>query len=629
MKSIQTVIRLLIAVCLCHSLSAAGQKPSGNAYSIIKNSETAVVCKSKTQSRKKESVTITVLNEKGLEATNFVCGCDQFNSLKSFSGELFNAFGSRVRKIKKSDLQRTEYSASALSTDNYYFYYECSYPVYPFTVRYEWETECNDGIIGFGSFFPQTLYNQRVEKAEYSLEYPADMECNVRVLSPTENLIQIEKSKGEKGENRIKATASNLPALEEEPFSLPFKDLVPYVYFVPTDFVYDKSTGSLKDWKAFGNWINQLLEGRNELSEEVKKQVHELTAHCKTDKEKVKTIYDYLARTTRYVSIQLGIGGFQPALAAEVAKVGFGDCKALSNYTGAMLKELGIPSTYTVISTTDSRLLPNFANANQVNHVILQVPLPGDTLWLECTNPRLPFGYIHRQISGHDALLITPEGGEVHRLPFYPDSINSQSNKATVTILPDGAGEISVQEVSRLFQYEFQSGIIDLEPNKQKDYLRKQIKLTQASIDQIQIKENKTAYPEIEVDYQIHTNQYGHKTGKRLFIPTNIFRSSFYNPVLTIRRSPISIGYGYYDTDSIRIKIPAGYSVEGHPETMEFASKFGKFKSSVSIKADEIVVSYALLMNKGIYPKEDYAEFIVFRKLISKQYNGQVVLKKE
>lgn len=372
-----------------------------------------------------------------------------------------------------------------------------------------------------------------------------------------------------------------------------------------------------------------MLEGRNELSEEVKKQVHELTAHCKTDKEKVKTIYDHLARTTRYVSIQLGIGGFQPALAAEVAKVGFGDCKALSNYTGAMLKELGIPSTYTVISTTDSRLLPNFANANQMNHVILQVPLPGDTLWLECTNPRLPFGYIHRQISGHDALLITPEGGEVHRLPLYPDSINSQSNKATVTILPDGAGEISVQEVSRLFQYEFQSGIIELEPNKQKDYLRKQIKLTQAEIDQIHIKENKTAYPEIEVDYQIHTNQYGHKTGKRLFIPTNIFRGSFYNPALTIRRSPISIGYGYYDTDSIRIKIPAGYSVEGHPKTMEFASKFGKFKSSVSIKADEIVVSYALLMNKGIYPKEDYAEFIVFRKLISKQYNGQVVLKKE
>ena len=98
---------------------------------------------------------------------------------------------------------------------------------------------------------------------------------------------------------------------------------------------------------------------------------------------------------------------------------------------------------------------------------------------------------------------------------------------------------------------------------------------------------------------------------------------------MTIRRSPISIGYGYYETDSIRIKIPAGYSVEGHPKTMEFASKFGTFKSSVSIKADEIVVSYALLMNKGIYPKEDYAEFIVFRKLISKQYNGQVVLKKE
>ena len=105
-------------------------------------------------------------------------------------------------------------------------------------------------------------------------------------------------------------------------------------------------------------------------------KLHGLTAHCSTDREKVKAIYDYLAKTTRYVSIQLGIGGLQPIAASDVCRTGFGDCKGLSNYTRAMLKEIGIPSTYTVISTTNERLLPDFSSANQMNHVILQVPLP-------------------------------------------------------------------------------------------------------------------------------------------------------------------------------------------------------------------------------------------------------------
>lgn len=90
----------------------------------------------------------------------------------------------------------------------------------------------------------------------------------------------------------------------------------------------------------------------------------------------------------------------QPIAAADVNRTGFGDCKGLSNYMRAMLTELGIPSVYTVISTTNRRLLADFASANQNNHVILQVPLPNDTLWLECTNPTLPLGYVIIPLQG-------------------------------------------------------------------------------------------------------------------------------------------------------------------------------------------------------------------------------------
>ena len=289
------------------------------------------------------------------------------------------------------------------------------------------------------------------------------------------------KSTGTDGQQVIEVTASKLLPIQKEPFGPDFAKLFPRIYFAPSAFKYDKSEGDMSTWQKYGEWQYKLLDGRDELTEPFRNKLHGLTAHCSTDREKVKAIYDYLAKTTRYVSIQLGIGGLQPIAASDVCRTGFGDCKGLSNYTRAMLKEIGIPSTYTVISTTNERLLPDFSSANQMNHVILQVPLPKDTLWLECTDPSLPFGYIHQGIAGHDALLIDPAGGSIHRLPMYPDSLNTQHIIATITLSPTAETQIEVNEISRLFQYENEAGIVYLEPNKQKDHIRSTLNLSQAA----------------------------------------------------------------------------------------------------------------------------------------------------
>lgn len=130
---------------------------------------------------------------------------------------------------------------------------------------------------------------------------------------------------------------------------------------------------------AFGNM--SLLKIAMYLPSLAREKIKELVKDATNDREKVKILYDYLGQSTRYVSIQLGIGGYQPLFASEVFKTGFGDCKALSNYLKAMLSVVGIPSYYAGIKAdgTEKRLYPDFPNFNQMNHVILQVPLAADT----------------------------------------------------------------------------------------------------------------------------------------------------------------------------------------------------------------------------------------------------------
>ena len=98
------IIGLLFGLYLGSIMSVQAQDLSKDATSIITDSRTEVLCKSMTQSIEKESRTILILNRKGLNAAHFVCECDMFRSLQKFSGEILNASGQSVRKIKKSEL---------------------------------------------------------------------------------------------------------------------------------------------------------------------------------------------------------------------------------------------------------------------------------------------------------------------------------------------------------------------------------------------------------------------------------------------------------------------------------------------------------------------------------------------
>ena len=95
----------------------------------------------------------------------------------------------------------------------------------------------------------------------------------------------------------------------------------------------------MDNWQTYGAWQYQLLNGRDQIPPTLKEELQKADSqNCNTHLiEKIAAVYQYLASTTRYVSIQLGIGGLQPIAAADVHRTGFGDCKGLSNYMRAML----------------------------------------------------------------------------------------------------------------------------------------------------------------------------------------------------------------------------------------------------------------------------------------------------
>ena len=331
--------------------------------------------------------------------------------------------------------------------------------------------------------------------------------------------------------------------------------------------------------------------------------------------------------TPQYLAVLLGIGGQKPAPAANVCKSGFGDCKGLSNYMRAMLKVVGIPSNYVTISTTNRQLLKDFASVGQMNHVILQVPLQGDTLWLECTNPQLPMGYVHEDIAGHNAIEVSEAGGRLVQLPVYADSTNLMHSKIHIQLDLKGAADVSLLQDFHNWQYEHYIPLLKMDEKDRHKTLQRMIRVPQAEIGRMDVREDGAT---ITVDAEIKSQRYATTTGQRLFVPVCPIHNGYSTPpALPNRQEDIYLESGYLDKDEITLTIPEGYEIEAMPKDQTVEQPFGTFSFTVKRDGSEVRIQNSLLMKSGTYDKSQYPQFIDFMKKISGIYSQKIVLKKQ
>lgn len=596
-----------------------------DALGVVRFSKTAFEYKSEKAGIERKEIALTVLNKKGKDLANFFYPGDKFHELKSFTGKLYDAKGVLLRKYKMSEVSTSEWSSNLASDDKYYGL-TCEAPSFPFTIVYEYEINWKNGILHFPVFCPQNSSDLSVEHASYQLQLPETLDFASKAL----NMVKEPRKSTVKEGTLYEWEVNNLRAVENELFDPNIEKYVPLLYINPKHFIYNGISGEITDWESMGKWVNELMQGRDILSEDFKKKIVSMTENAKSDREKVKILYDYLGETTRYVSIQLGIGGYQPMEASEVCKTGFGDCKGLSNYMKAMLSVVGIPSIYCSISTypVNKTLFPDYANFVQMNHAILQVPLPNDTLWLECTNPRVPFGFVHSGISGHDALVYTEQGGKVYRLPDYPDSLNIEKNEAKIELNADGSAKVSMQKECRIKIYDDYFGFPLTPPSEQADNLRKKINLPNVGMGAIQVKEDKSPLPSINILYSWTTSGYGNQTGNRLFIPVNPLRSTYEWTKKSKRVHDMEISDGSKDIDSIYIAIPEGYDIESMPASSMETTAFGTVQSSIEKSGKGILIKQSVFIPAGKYSVSTYPAFVAFFDKISTAYNGKIILKK-
>ncbi len=570
---------------------------------------------------------ITILNEKGDHWGQLSEFYDKDTDIETIEGFLYDADGKQLKKIKKKDTQdMSAVSDGSLIDDGRVKEYTFYYKVYPYTVEFTIETR-NKSTLFFPRWVPQGGSSLSVESSSMTVVSPIDYEVRYKAFNYTGEPVITQKK-----DNKFQTwSVKNMPAMIREPFSPQWMELTTAVILGPSDFQVDDYKGNMVSWQDFGKFVYSLKEGRDQLPANVKQSIHSIADGINNPKEKIARLYEYMQKNTRYISIQLGIGGWQPFPANDVASKGYGDCKALSNYMYSILKEAGINSYYTLVRAGEGA---GYINADfpaqQFNHAILCVPLQNDTTWLECTSQTKPAGYLGGFTCDRNALLIDENGGRLVRTPLYKMNDNQRIRNIKASLQEDGTLNIHANSsYTGLEQDDIHEMINALSKDKVKEWLHRQFDFATYNVTNFNYKQLNTSIPGINEALDITVSNFATITGKRLFIMPNVMsRASGKLSSDSTRKFDIQIGFEFKNIDTAEIDLPTGYTLESMPQPVTITSKFGSYSCSAKLMDTKLYYYRKVEWLSGRFAAKDYAELVKFYEGIYKADHNKVVFVK-
>lgn len=602
-------------------------KPYANA--IIRNQEETIEIKEADQVFYRLKEAITILNKNGDEFGRIVIGYDKGRQIKYVKGVVYNEFGLPVRKFSEKDFNDVSaISDFSLYEDDRIKHYKPAINSYPYTVEVEYEIKQRQSLV-LPKWQPASSLEVAVENSSFKVICKPDLNLRIRENN-FPGKMQTETAKDQKV---YSWQTNNMKALRDEPYLPDPNTFLTSVEVVPEKFYFDGKPGTFNDWGGFSKWMtNTLLKGRDEIPAATAAHILDLVKDIQDPKQKAKKIYEYMQQKTRYISVQIGVGGFQPTLASEVDQLSYGDCKGLVNYTRGLLKVAGIDSYYCIVYGDHDRkrsIDPNFASL-QGNHIILCLPFKNDTTWLECTSKEIPFGFLGDFTDGRNAFACNEQGGKLMRTPEYKTTANLQTRNCTFSIDKNGMLDGKMETRFEGEQYDNREDLTGEPYQEQIKKLQQVYSIDNLNIKSFNLKQEKTEHPATLETISLDAADYCTLNDGRFVVPIN--RVNFIkHPIKEIRNRvlPVCIGHGYVDRDEMVYQFPEDYKIEVKPTNVETKTSFGTFDAKIKIKDGKLFYSRTIQLNAGTYPKEIYQELADFYQTVYESDNASFTMTKK
>lgn len=581
-----------------------------------------IECQSNGICVKTNSFLIQIKDQRSKELANISLPFSAGNKLDILEAQVLDMNGKVIKKLKKKEITvRSDVSYSSLHEEDYRKEFSLVNTSYPYLVKYKY-SYTKDEYFYLADWYPSYRKNVKVKEASLTVKTPAAFEL---IIDFTDGLDYKKIDEGKNVIHQWTVTDYQLPKAEK--FAPAWQETEPHVVVIPVDFQYGVK-GSNRSWADFGKWVENLNAGRDELPDAEARKIDALVAGLTDKKEIIRTLYAYMQENNRYINVSIDIGGMQPYPASYVVKNRYGDCKALTNYMKAILGHVGIPAYYTLVYAGDD---PVKINENipttQFNHVILAIPLEGDTIWLENTVSYFPIDYLGAFTHNRKVLLVDQDNSKLVKTPALTVENVADHYSYRYSLNEEGEGLLHLQaQVSgddfSLFSYSSKK----MTREEQRKMLNKKIVPANTDLEDWQFVQQDVNKSTMVLKAKFKTRKQIESAGSMDFV--SVLHSDF--PLLEEpekRKRPLKINIPVNRTDTIIYNIdfqePKGIAL---PKNVNITSVFGRYSEQYTADEQKVIVIRNYQLYNSAYGIDEYPDFFNFFKSIKKAQRKSAII---
>jgi tetratricopeptide (TPR) repeat protein/transglutaminase-like putative cysteine protease len=470
----------------------------------------------------------------------------------------------------------------------------------------------------YADYFGEVVYMQGsepVQNAEYVLITPKK-----RTFYIHEKVPNLKRTVTEKGDQRIyRFRADKIPPILPENAMPQWPEVLGFVH-----------VSTFKSWKDLGRWYWGFVKEQFDLDDETRKLAREVAKGKKTDLEKVKAVYGWVVKNTRYVALELGIYGYKPRRCVQTVTRGWGDCKDKSTVIVSLLKELGIPSTIVILRTQlrgdfDSKV----ASLAPFDHAIVYVP--SLDLYLDGTAEYTGSGELPEMDSGALGLLVNQGDAQLVHLPELDPKKNVSTRNINAVVSANGDAKVDLDFETKgaraadwRRRYHAEATRRDrINSDIGREFPGFEILPGAAGISTSDLENLETP-----TRVKIHGTARGfaRKEGDSLsMVATSGARLTSTYASTSQRTQDVRIlGFSTID-DTFVIKLPPGMKMKSGPQAASGTSQFGSYKVEVTEQAGQVTVKSRVELTAARVKPAQYPAFKAFCEAVDRALGTRLV----
>ena len=477
-------------------------------------------------------------------------------------------------------------------------------------------------------------------KQSFTLELPANFKyATVWAHHPEQKAVDLEHQ-------RYRWEANGTPGidLERVPMAPNMSALEGRmtVHFAPA------TDADLGTWKGVGDFYDQLARDRMVPTPEIAAKAAQLVAGKPDFYAKTEAIAEFVQKQIRYYVVEKGIGGRQPHPAADILRVGYGDCKDKSTLLSAMLKSVGIHSVLVLVDSHRGFVDPA-APSVLGNHAIAAVEIPEGYnspklrsvvqvksgrryLIVDPTSEKTAFGQLEHTLQGGYAVIVEGSHSEIVQIPVLRPELNTLSRSASFELAADGTLKGAITEkrfgdLSERERYIYLQG----EQKERESLLDRTLSRDFVSFNVAGVKtENAEALnQDLTTTFELSADRFARNVGPLMMVRPRVLGEESLRADRKPRTVPINLDEAMQEKDDFTIRLPEGYTADEIPEPISLDLGFAAYQSSTKVDGNALHYTRTYTVRDVTLPADRYADVQHLAEVIHNDEQNRAVLKKK